>query len=211
MIQNRWSDADATGYLTRYNSPDVALRVYTSRLLGQEPRLVLHGGGNTSVKTTETDLFGVEAMVLAAEFLRKNRRNPVFIPRSPSEKEIGRTADIAPILRGCLANAGEAGSPTRWILDFRRSNQILEFVNGQDLSEYAIRSRAQSRGITEKEYMSGNLLGCEVTAEDVAQAFVHQALALKTTGNVTTVDGGNVAAFLRCRLWQHTSPATPRR
>jgi hypothetical protein len=36
-----------------------------------------------------------------------------------------------------------------------------------------------------------------VTAEDVAQAFVHQALALKTTGDVTTVDGGNVAAFLR--------------
>jgi len=34
------------------------LRVYTSRLLGREPSLVLHGGGNTSVKTTVTDLFG---------------------------------------------------------------------------------------------------------------------------------------------------------
>jgi hypothetical protein len=65
------------------------------------------------------------------------------------------------------------------------------------LNDDLIRSRAQSRGITEKDYMSGNLLGCEVTAEDVAQAFVHQALAQKTTGNVTTVDGGNVAAFLR--------------
>ena len=65
------------------------------------------------------------------------------------------------------------------------------------LTEDMIRSRAQSRGVTEKDYMSGNLLGCEVTAEDVAQAFVHQALALKTTGDVTTVDGGNVAAFLR--------------
>jgi hypothetical protein len=51
--------------------------------------------------------------------------------------------------------------------------------------------------VTEKDYLSGNLLGCEVTAEDVAQAFVHHALALKTTGDVTTVDGGNVAAFLR--------------
>jgi rhamnose utilization protein RhaD (predicted bifunctional aldolase and dehydrogenase)/NAD(P)-dependent dehydrogenase (short-subunit alcohol dehydrogenase family) len=294
MIQNRWSDADATEYLTRYNSPDVALRVYTSRLLGREPRLVVHGGGNTSVKTTETDLFGVEGMVLrikgsgldlaaiepvglpavrlepilkleqlkqlsdlamvnylrgclidssaptpsvetllhaflphkyvdhchaadilalvdqddgekvarhvfgdrvghvsyilpglslakaaadqyrrnpnveglvllkhglltfgetaqesyartidlnnfAAEFVQKNRRSLVFVPRSSSEKKIGRTADIAPILRGCLANSGKTGSPTRWILDFRRSNQILEFVNGKDLSEYAIR------------------------------------------------------------------------
>ena len=32
---------------------DLALRVYTSRLLGQDPSLVLHGGGNTSVKITE--------------------------------------------------------------------------------------------------------------------------------------------------------------
>jgi NAD(P)-dependent dehydrogenase (short-subunit alcohol dehydrogenase family) len=65
------------------------------------------------------------------------------------------------------------------------------------LTNELVRSRAQSRGLTEEDYMSGNLLGCEVTAEDVAQAFVHQALDLKTTGNVTTVDGGNVAAFLR--------------
>ena len=41
------------------------------------------------------------------------------------------------------------------------------------------------------------LLGREVTADDVAQAFLAQALALKTTGDVTTVDGGNIAAALR--------------
>jgi enoyl-[acyl-carrier-protein] reductase (NADH) len=45
--------------------------------------------------------------------------------------------------------------------------------------------------------MRGNLLQREVTAEDVAQAFLHQALELKTTGDVTTVDGGNIAAALR--------------
>jgi NAD(P)-dependent dehydrogenase (short-subunit alcohol dehydrogenase family) len=57
--------------------------------------------------------------------------------------------------------------------------------------------RAKARGITEKEYMSGNLLQREVTAEDVAQAFLAQALALKTTGAITTVDGGNIGAALR--------------
>ena len=51
--------------------------------------------------------------------------------------------------------------------------------------------------MSEKDYMSGNLLGREVTADDVAQAFVSQALALKTTADVTTVDGGNIAAALR--------------
>jgi len=60
-----------------------------------------------------------------------------------------------------------------------------------------IASRAKARGLSEKDYMAGNLLGREVTADDVAQAFLHQALALKTTADVTTVDGGNIAAAMR--------------
>ena len=38
----------------------LALRVYTSRLLGQDTSLVLHGGGNTSVKITETNLVNTQ-------------------------------------------------------------------------------------------------------------------------------------------------------
>ena len=60
-----------------------------------------------------------------------------------------------------------------------------------------IKERAKARGISERDYMSGNLLQREVTAEDVAQAFLAQALALKTTADVTTVDGGDIAAALR--------------
>jgi len=60
-----------------------------------------------------------------------------------------------------------------------------------------IASRSKARGLSEKDYMSGNLLGREVTAEDVAQAFLNHALALKTTADVTTVDGGNIAAAMR--------------
>jgi rhamnose utilization protein RhaD (predicted bifunctional aldolase and dehydrogenase)/NAD(P)-dependent dehydrogenase (short-subunit alcohol dehydrogenase family) len=65
------------------------------------------------------------------------------------------------------------------------------------LTDDFIGERAKARGVTEKAYMSGNLLGREVTAQDVAQAFLAQALALKTTADVTTVDGGNIAAALR--------------
>ena len=43
---------------------DLALRVYTSRLLGADPSLVLHGGGNTSVKGTATELTGARVPVL---------------------------------------------------------------------------------------------------------------------------------------------------
>ena len=65
------------------------------------------------------------------------------------------------------------------------------------LTDDFIKERAKARGLTEKDYMSGNLLQREVTADDVAQAFLAQALALKTTADVTTVDGGNIAAALR--------------
>jgi rhamnose utilization protein RhaD (predicted bifunctional aldolase and dehydrogenase)/NAD(P)-dependent dehydrogenase (short-subunit alcohol dehydrogenase family) len=65
------------------------------------------------------------------------------------------------------------------------------------LSPEMIAARSAARGVTPEEYMAGNLLGIEVTAEDVAEAFVASALLRKTTGNVITVDGGNVAAMLR--------------
>jgi rhamnose utilization protein RhaD (predicted bifunctional aldolase and dehydrogenase)/NAD(P)-dependent dehydrogenase (short-subunit alcohol dehydrogenase family) len=65
------------------------------------------------------------------------------------------------------------------------------------LTSDMIASRSKARGLSEKDYMSGNLLGREVTADDVAQAFLHQALTLKTTADVTTVDGGNIAAAMR--------------
>jgi rhamnose utilization protein RhaD (predicted bifunctional aldolase and dehydrogenase)/NAD(P)-dependent dehydrogenase (short-subunit alcohol dehydrogenase family) len=60
-----------------------------------------------------------------------------------------------------------------------------------------IRKRAKARGVTEHDYLAGNLLGREVLAEDVAEAFVSLALARKTTGAVLTVDGGNIAAAPR--------------
>jgi rhamnose utilization protein RhaD (predicted bifunctional aldolase and dehydrogenase)/NAD(P)-dependent dehydrogenase (short-subunit alcohol dehydrogenase family) len=65
------------------------------------------------------------------------------------------------------------------------------------LTEDMIAQRSKMRGVSEEAYMRGNLLGREVAAEDVAQAFLAQALALKTTADVTTVDGGNIAAALR--------------
>ncbi len=65
------------------------------------------------------------------------------------------------------------------------------------LTDDMIANRSKARGLSEKDYMSGNLLGLEVTADHVAQAFLHHALAERTTADVTTVDGGNIAATLR--------------
>ena len=79
-----------------------------------------------------------------------------------------------------------------------RANAVnADRVRSGLLTEDFIKERAKARGVSEQEYVSGNLLHREVTAQDVAQAFLAQALALKTTANVTTVDGGNIAAALR--------------
>ena len=60
-----------------------------------------------------------------------------------------------------------------------------------------IKARSTARGLSEADYMGGNLLGAEVTADDVAQAFLALAKARRTTGHIETVDGGNIAAALR--------------
>jgi rhamnose utilization protein RhaD (predicted bifunctional aldolase and dehydrogenase)/NAD(P)-dependent dehydrogenase (short-subunit alcohol dehydrogenase family) len=79
-----------------------------------------------------------------------------------------------------------------------RANAVnADRVRSGLLTDDFIKERSKARGVSEKDYMRGNLLGREVTPEDVAQAFVAQALALKTTADVTTVDGGNIAAALR--------------
>jgi NAD(P)-dependent dehydrogenase (short-subunit alcohol dehydrogenase family) len=65
------------------------------------------------------------------------------------------------------------------------------------LDDAMITARSQARGVTAEHYMAGNLLGREVEARHVADAFVMLARAERTTGHVMTVDGGNIEAVLR--------------
>ena len=70
-MKSAWVNSEAQAAVEHYArhgvGEDFALRVYTTRLLGREPRLVLHGGGNTSVKTEMRDLLGEEAEVLCVK------------------------------------------------------------------------------------------------------------------------------------------------
>ncbi|MCH7865628.1 MAG: SDR family oxidoreductase, partial [Proteobacteria bacterium] len=79
-----------------------------------------------------------------------------------------------------------------------RSNAVnADRIRSGLLTGDMVKTRARARGLSQDDYMSGNLLGTEVTAADVARAFVDLALASKTTAAVITVDGGNIAAALR--------------
>lgn len=65
------------------------------------------------------------------------------------------------------------------------------------MTDQMIVERASARGITSHEYLAGNLLGVEVTASDVADAFLHLAQMDKVNAAVLTVDGGVMATSLR--------------
>ena len=58
-MHSRWNEE-----ISHQFSGDLAQRVYSSRLLGQDTSLVLHGGGNTSVKTQVTNIFGEDEEVI---------------------------------------------------------------------------------------------------------------------------------------------------
>ena len=70
-VLNRWSEADARAAVEHWGArgvaEDLALRTYSARLLGADPELVLHGGGNTSVKTTVRGLLGETIPVLCVK------------------------------------------------------------------------------------------------------------------------------------------------
>jgi rhamnose utilization protein RhaD (predicted bifunctional aldolase and dehydrogenase) len=122
-MESRWDEGDAS----RFEDDDLALRVYTSRLLGQEEALVLHGGGNTSVKSVYQDFFDRPVPVLYVKgsgWDLKTIEKPGFAPlrleetRLLAERESLCDDDMAAQLRNLLLDqtapappAGSAGPP----------------------------------------------------------------------------------------------------
>jgi rhamnose utilization protein RhaD (predicted bifunctional aldolase and dehydrogenase)/NAD(P)-dependent dehydrogenase (short-subunit alcohol dehydrogenase family) len=79
-----------------------------------------------------------------------------------------------------------------------RSNAVnADRIRTQLFAGGVVESRAKARGVSVDDYFKSNLLTREVSADDVAGAFVYLAGAHATTGCVVTVDGGNAAAFPR--------------
>jgi rhamnulose-1-phosphate aldolase/alcohol dehydrogenase len=84
-MRSRWSDEEAREYVERLGprwGEDLALRVYTSRLIGRDPDLVMHGGGNTSLKGALTTLVGehVEALFVKGSGWDLDSIEPAGLP-----------------------------------------------------------------------------------------------------------------------------------
>ena len=110
---SRWNDADAA----RCASP-LDLRVYTSQLLGLEPSLVLHGGGNTSVKSAGSNLFGETEEILYIKGSGWDLATIEAAGFAPVQLEVlRRMADLPALTDGEMVRAQRAamtnpGAPT---------------------------------------------------------------------------------------------------
>ena len=78
-MRSKYSDSEAKKYILNYAkrgvSKDLALRIYTTQLLGNDPTVVLHGGGNTSVKSSIKTLLGDKEEIIYVKGSGKDMGN----------------------------------------------------------------------------------------------------------------------------------------
>ncbi len=134
-MKNLWNDTDAEALVAAYAEKgverDLALRVYTTRLLGGEPRLVLHGGGNTSVKLEATDLVGDRWPVLKARALQSlSDEDMVSLQRANLIDPSSPNPSVETLLHAFL--------PHKFV-DHTHSTAVLAIVDQGDDSEALIR------------------------------------------------------------------------
>ena len=147
----------------------------------------------------ELNFYGYQRLAQAAVAVMLQQRFGGALLFNISKQAVNPGPDFGPY---GLAKAAALALMRQYAVDHGAEGIRANAVNADRIrsglvTETMIAARSKARGVSEKEYMSGNLLAQEVTAEDVAQAFVSLALADKTTGAILTVDGGNIAAAVR--------------
>ena len=144
-MDSLWNDAEAASFVG-----PLAERVYTSRLLGRDHALVLHGGGNTSVKIRERNLFGDEEDILYVkgsgwdlETIEAPGFAPVRLTTALRLAELERLSDAQMVqeLRAAMTNPGaptpsvetllHASLPYRFV-DHTHADALLAITNTAD-------------------------------------------------------------------------------
>ena len=150
-------------------------------------------------KSFELNFFAHQYVAQAAVQIMRRQGTGGVLLFNVSKQAINPGPDFGPY---GLPKAATLALMRQYAVDYGGDGITSNAVNADRirsglLTDALIKKRAKARGVTEHDYLAGNLLGREVLAEDVAEAFVSLALARKTTGAVLTVDGGNIAAAPR--------------
>ena len=147
----------------------------------------------------ELNFFGHQNVAKAAVAIMRTQGTGGCLLFNTSKQAVNPGKDFGPY---GLPKAATLFLMRQYAIDYGSDGIRANAVNADRirsglLTEEMAKSRAAARGLSEAEYMAGNLLGREVTAGDVADAFVSLARARASTGAVLTVDGGNIAAAMR--------------
>ncbi len=150
-------------------------------------------------KSFELNFFAHQSVVQTAVHVMRAQGTGGCLLFNTSKQAINPGKDFGPY---GLPKASTLFLMKQYALDHGRDGIRSNAVNADRirsglLTEEMVAARSKARGVSEMDYMSGNLLGREVTAADVADAFVYLAKATKTTAATLTVDGGNIEASLR--------------
>jgi rhamnose utilization protein RhaD (predicted bifunctional aldolase and dehydrogenase)/NAD(P)-dependent dehydrogenase (short-subunit alcohol dehydrogenase family) len=147
----------------------------------------------------EVNFFGHQRAARAAVAIFRKQNTGGVLLFNASKQALNPGPDFGPY---GLPKAATLALMRQYAIDYGAEGVRANAVNADRIrtglmTDDMIAKRSAARGLSEAEYMGGNLLKQEVTADDVAQAFVSLALASKTTAAVITVDGGNIAAAVR--------------
>ncbi len=156
-------------------------------------------GDETLRKSFELNFFAHQTVAQAAVRIMEKQATGGVLLFNLSKQAVNPGANFGPY---GLPKAATMLLMRQYALDYGadgiRSNGVnADRIRSGLLTDEMIAARSKARGMSEADYMSGNLLHAEVTADDVAEAFLALAKARKTTGHIATVDGGNIAAALR--------------
>jgi NAD(P)-dependent dehydrogenase (short-subunit alcohol dehydrogenase family) len=150
-------------------------------------------------KSFELNFFAHQAVAQEAVAILRKQGTGGCLLFNVSKQAVNPGPDFGPY---GLPKAATLALMRQYAIDYGaegiRSNGVnADRIRTGLLTDDMVAKRSKARGVSEAEYMGGNLLKREVTAADVAQAFVALAKARATTGHIETVDGGNIAAALR--------------
>jgi rhamnose utilization protein RhaD (predicted bifunctional aldolase and dehydrogenase)/NAD(P)-dependent dehydrogenase (short-subunit alcohol dehydrogenase family) len=212
-MRSLWSDRDAEAIVARYadagTGRDMALRVYTSRLLGGDPSLVLHGGGNTSVKTTATDLVGEEVEVLRVKGSGWDMAaiEPAGLPavrlqplRTLRQREVVSDEDMVRVQRANLIDPGAPNPSVETLLhaflphkfiDHTHATAVLSLADQPDAAERCADLYSGRLGIV--PYIMPGFLLAKKAAEIFEEDEAVEGLVLLKHGIFTFGEGAREA------------------
>jgi len=150
-------------------------------------------------KSFELNFFAHQSVAQEAVAIMRRQKTGGSLLFNTSKQAVNPGANFGPY---GLPKAATLFLVRQYALDHGKDGIRANAVNADRirsglLTDTMIAQRSAARKVSEASYMRGNLLGEEVTADDVARAFLHLTLSPKTTAAVLTVDGGNIEAALR--------------